>query len=58
MRTIRVEAAFWARITIDVSTDSENESVTTSDVLQGIVDSLGHTGIEIDDVTEWTEVRS
>ena len=52
----RVEACFEARITVDVNTESDNEAITTSDVMQAVVDALGYTGIEVDDVTEFTEV--
>jgi hypothetical protein len=54
--TVKVEAVFEARIKVDVDTESDNEAVSSSDVMQAVVDALGYTGIEIDDVTEWTQL--
>lgn len=53
---MRVEAEISARYIVDVTTGSENEAVTSGDVMQAVVDALGYSGIEIDDVTAWEEV--
>jgi len=54
-RLITVEAEVMGRIKVEVDTASQNEAITSADVMTAVVQELGHTGFEVDDVIWWTE---
>lgn len=56
MTAISVKAWFEAELILTVDTESDNEAVTTADVQQAVQDAIGFTGIDILDVTEWTQL--